>query len=476
METLSHPNQIRVGFQARENTYSGLLSYIIYMNKGNKYGKEKSFNSWIDGSIPIQDINNDFLSGFVLNKTVSRHYRGSSGTAAFRIYHPNGYEFEISPINFANICSNCDISSGEIMEPCTLAWDAAELVLIPKSFITQNLVSFNEIDVVGKLNKIQQNLSSNIEQKKYLPIKKLKGESIFLHDDGKKYFLSSFKNKKLSLISNKPASNIEKNHTLLFNPRSVYHQNTTAVDFIPYALDGNQEHVVNNEFLNKFICVIEEPLSSLLQLPNAINSLYMPFHADTKFEHYSGNANHKKQIMDGLNNFYLNYSSNNGFKHTDIVLPLTITMNNKNYLLGFSAHGVYDFSQKDNNFSDALKKHNLHPFSGLSRKNAYFNLISMENNSVLSVMSIEEFEDNILCQERSSSLFNTDEQSNPLSALNSLFQHIKNVSNPIERKVSHVDLVNRIVSFLDEIILNDTQDSAIDLNKFIVRVDPQSIS
>ena len=63
------PSKIKVGFQKRSDTYTGMLGFVI-TNNGKTWQCEKSWNGWIDEKIPAQEYDNVPTSGFVLNKKV----------------------------------------------------------------------------------------------------------------------------------------------------------------------------------------------------------------------------------------------------------------------------------------------------------------------------------------------------------------------------------------------------------------------
>lgn len=42
------PKKINVGFQKRDDTYTGKLAYIIYYDETGKLRKETSWNGWRD--------------------------------------------------------------------------------------------------------------------------------------------------------------------------------------------------------------------------------------------------------------------------------------------------------------------------------------------------------------------------------------------------------------------------------------------
>jgi len=70
------PKTINVGYQARRDTYTSKLAYVIYYDNKNVLRKETSWNSWRDTKIPNTEFSNDPTEGFVLNKKAGG---GSSG-------------------------------------------------------------------------------------------------------------------------------------------------------------------------------------------------------------------------------------------------------------------------------------------------------------------------------------------------------------------------------------------------------------
>lgn len=131
------PDNLHVGFNKREDTYSGKLAYVIYTDKKGVKRKEASWNSWRDGKIPPEDYKNEPTTGFVLNKQVGGVRYSWSHNARneyVRVYDPRGFEFEISVPNLLFILSNNDCYSGKGLDgEFVYAWDRTELVLLPVS-------------------------------------------------------------------------------------------------------------------------------------------------------------------------------------------------------------------------------------------------------------------------------------------------------------------------------------------------------
>jgi hypothetical protein len=129
--TLFIPEKLKVGFQNRTDTFTKRLAYVIYYDEKGKLRKETSWNTWCDKRIPSEEHVNVPKTGFILNKNIqrSRDWFGT-GRTVFRVFHPEGFEFEITGDNLINILMHSDISKREILEPCILAWQGTNLILM----------------------------------------------------------------------------------------------------------------------------------------------------------------------------------------------------------------------------------------------------------------------------------------------------------------------------------------------------------
>lgn len=132
--TIYVPKKIKVGFNERDDTYTGKLAYVIYYDEKGKLRKEKSWESWRDTSIDPEEYDNEPISGFVLNKKVG-DYSGDWGAhrqAYCRIYDPRGFEFEITINNLLFILEHCTCCPGKGLEgDFVYGWDGKDLVLLP---------------------------------------------------------------------------------------------------------------------------------------------------------------------------------------------------------------------------------------------------------------------------------------------------------------------------------------------------------
>lgn len=126
------PENLRVGFVNRKDTFDGKLGYVIYY-RGKKIQKERSFESWRDKKIDTLEHQNVPTSGFVLNKGHSRYgYSSFSGKrSVIRIYDPRGWEFEIEGENLVKALMYCDCIKREMQGEMVYAFDAGKTLLLP---------------------------------------------------------------------------------------------------------------------------------------------------------------------------------------------------------------------------------------------------------------------------------------------------------------------------------------------------------
>lgn len=127
------PKRLNVGFQNRNDTYTGKLAYVIYYDQKGKLRKEPSWNSWRDKNIQNVEFDNEPTEGFVLNKKVGgTRYSWNPRQTYTRIYDPRGFEFEITIPNLLWILENCNCIRGKGLEgEFVYGWDGTELVLVP---------------------------------------------------------------------------------------------------------------------------------------------------------------------------------------------------------------------------------------------------------------------------------------------------------------------------------------------------------
>ena len=144
---LTIPDKIIVGYNKREDTFSGRLAFVTYMN-GNKISKEASWTRWRDKSIPSDEFANVPSTGFVINKSVGGYNYGYFRKRGewIRIYDPRGFEIELSIGNLIYIIQECEIDHGELPGEFVYSWDGPDLVLLPVGSSDYNATKKMEAD------------------------------------------------------------------------------------------------------------------------------------------------------------------------------------------------------------------------------------------------------------------------------------------------------------------------------------------
>ena len=122
-----------MGFQKRNDTYTGKLAYIIYYDEHGKLRKETSWQKWREKEIHNELYENEPTEGFVLNKKVGGdNYNWNPRQTYTRVYDPRGFEFEITVPNLIWILENCNCIKGKGLEGrFVYGWDGTELLLVP---------------------------------------------------------------------------------------------------------------------------------------------------------------------------------------------------------------------------------------------------------------------------------------------------------------------------------------------------------
>lgn len=131
------PDNVVVGYQKRNDTYSAKLGFVVYRDKKGVLRKEKAWEGWRDKKIKSDDFKNEPTEGFVLNRDVGgarRSYGWDVRIEKVRVYDPRGFEFEIDIPNLLFILKECDCSRGKGLEgKFVYAWRGQALILLPAS-------------------------------------------------------------------------------------------------------------------------------------------------------------------------------------------------------------------------------------------------------------------------------------------------------------------------------------------------------
>ena len=174
--TIYLPKTINVGYQKRDDTYTGKLAYIIYKDEKGVLRKAASWNSWRDQNIDSNEFDNTPTEGFVLNKHaggVENSWGWNARKSYCRVYDPRGFEFEISIENLLYILENCSCIPGKGIEgKFVYGWDKTDLVLIPC-----NSPDYKEIE----------KYSDTIENSEKIRVKDLKLGATYMKRNGDKF-------------------------------------------------------------------------------------------------------------------------------------------------------------------------------------------------------------------------------------------------------------------------------------------------
>ena len=130
------PSEITVGFKKMKDSFTGKKGFITYKELGNKSDKlfnQSKFDSFIDNEKDNIKINNVPMNGFVINKKMTHEHNYFGQYSTILVYHPDGFEFEISLSNLMTIMEYSDINAQEIKQKCVLGWYKSYPVLMPIS-------------------------------------------------------------------------------------------------------------------------------------------------------------------------------------------------------------------------------------------------------------------------------------------------------------------------------------------------------
>lgn len=126
------PRKLKIGFQKREDSFDGKLSFITYYDNDGKISNETRWNNWCDDSIDKIEIDNIPFKNATLNKSISHAgYRYGTGRTAIRIYDSRGFEYEIDIDNFMGIAQEYSVVKGEISGDFIYAFCNNKLILLP---------------------------------------------------------------------------------------------------------------------------------------------------------------------------------------------------------------------------------------------------------------------------------------------------------------------------------------------------------
>lgn len=385
------PDEIRVGFNKRSDTFSGMLGFMIYRNKADgNYGWDKSFTGWIDKTIPEKMISNEFQTGFVINKGQKRfHHYG--GNVKIRVYHPEGFEFEIPLDNLAFLLHNCTIEKSEIQNKCIVAWEGSNPYLIPE--IMKDKVEIKKI----------QEAKKKLDERKFIPAASCRRFEFYETESGVEFNLGKLASYDIA---------VQDGLILLTSARGA--QASLPISYFDNNLDMREkvfECIVGSKKLKE--AQVSEQIKSIVEknkdLLNYVNPYYGYNRNYNKKEIFLKSAEHNFHILNNpmeikelegdtlsilksaMNSlFNIKYDK---YDNKVIVIPKTIRIKEKDYYYLFSSQNM--FNSLDNLIS--LKKEGQDYIYEMYRRNSFSSTINnMELNGCFIEKEIFENGNNLL--------------------------------------------------------------------------------
>jgi hypothetical protein len=130
------PDDLKVGYQKRSDTYTSNLGYVIYKDSKKQWRQEKSWEGWRNKEIDAKEFENKPTEGFVVNRDVGgvrRSYSSWHGRMEkVRIFDPRDFEIEITVENLLYVLQEANSIKGKGLEgQFVYAWKDKQLVLLP---------------------------------------------------------------------------------------------------------------------------------------------------------------------------------------------------------------------------------------------------------------------------------------------------------------------------------------------------------
>lgn len=264
------PEKIKVGYQEREDTYSGKLAYVIYYDEKNKLRKETSWNSWRQKDILPDDFDNKLIEGFVLNKKTGDYHGDwfSNRQAYIRVFDPRGFEIEITVNNLLYILENCDCIKGKgLSGRFCYGWTGTDLVLIPEC--SEGYKESRKYTDTLYVNKKIKKSELEVGQ-----VYILRGNKKVLYLGYLNYFRNHRNNEFDGTYYGKKHYYIDVDDLKEWNNKNVYHYFNSSDNFKPIAVDNIEydyscimEELNNQIFCSgKYVCYYDgKELSNLLK-------------------------------------------------------------------------------------------------------------------------------------------------------------------------------------------------------------------
>lgn len=351
------PTKIKVGYNKRNDCYTGKLAYVIYW-KDNEWKQSNSWEGWIekyatedtklklienynkrvenniknnyhheinkidnfndlpnyyknkyqdDASFEPKEFTNELLEGYVLNKKAGGYDTGWNHRQTYcRVYDPRGFEFEITIENLLYILENTNSIVGKGLEgKFILGWVDKKIVLIPeKSPDYKNMMLFTTVQSNRLSTKDLKEgcvyITKSLNEKVYLG-KHIEYSSYFTKNDTKeyktkKYFWYDIKYDTIETTASLSSISHKKDDTIYDDYSTVFEKLELSPIYSPYDESKFIYEKINFDEIDKYsYCCIK--------YFNEYYSIYINFDKNEKSfsERYGMLTHHYDTIyLDGM--------------------------------------------------------------------------------------------------------------------------------------------------------------------------------
>lgn len=183
MSSFIYPQNLIVGFRERKDTYTQKLGFITYFYPNGEIAKKSAFYSWSSDDIEKIEIINKPTNGFIINKSIT-HNSDFASSNKIRIYHPEGFEFEISIENLIELTNRTNIIAQEIMCDCVIVWKGNNPYLLPTNTKTYKVLQNKTVEKAFNPN---DNISQNYiySSKKYPKLFWISGKKFLILEENR---------------------------------------------------------------------------------------------------------------------------------------------------------------------------------------------------------------------------------------------------------------------------------------------------
>lgn len=318
------PEKITVGFQKRNDTYTGKLAYVIYKDEKGVLRQESSWNGWRDQKIePIEYDNKP--TNFILNKGIKRDGYYGSGRSVIRIFDTREFEFEISVDNLMAVLMHSDVSKRDIQEQCVFAWSGKNLVLL-----TVNSAEYEE---AVKFTEKQNNKFSmkDLELGYYYELKKEKKSLMYV---GHYEYFEADWSKKYSYKGKQHVFYEEKDKKFI-------------------ALQGKDIYQKSSEDLSSdFSNIVEKFINSKNHKNKSIKWKLSDKFSHTYYKKIYDNEFYQLNVSQNNNKFHISLSKINTCIHNNEISKSKVTQNYYSYQLNNEESTILNMLKEENIYTE----------------------------------------------------------------------------------------------------------------------------